>query len=296
MFSMEQLESFVAVAEEQHFGRAALRLHITQPPLSRRIQLLEEQLGVDLLDRSRRAVRLTSAGRVFLLDARKILKLAQEATLSAQRAPLGEIGLVTIGFTATSAYTFLESVVSAAKAELPEVELVLREMVTSAQLDALLSGGIDIGMIRPPATGADIVTRQLFVESMLAALPSGHVLARRELDPGLADFDGEQFIGYSPSEARYFHELLVGAFRSAGIRPRYAQYVSQVHTMLAMVKAELGIALVPAAASVLRFSGVVLRPVTDLPPDLVELHVAWRQSNDNPALRALLPVIRRAAQ
>jgi len=154
VFSMEQLESFVAVAEEQHFGRAAVRLHITQPPLSRRIQLLEEQLGVELFDRSRRAVKLTSAGRVFLLDARKILKLAQEAALSARRAPLGEIGLVTIGFTAASAYTFLEAVVSAANAELPEVELVLREMVSSVQLESLLSGTIDIGMVRPPASGA----------------------------------------------------------------------------------------------------------------------------------------------
>src|SRR6478735_9517769 len=114
MFSMEQLESFVAVAEEQHFGRAAVRLHITQPPLSRRIQLLEEQLGVELFDRSRRAVRLTAAGRVFLVDARKILALAQEAALSAQRMPRGEIGVVTIGFTAASAYSFLERVVSAA--------------------------------------------------------------------------------------------------------------------------------------------------------------------------------------
>ena len=223
MFSMEQLESFVAVAEEQHFGRAAVRLHITQPPLSRRIQLLEEQLGVDLFDRSRRAVRLTAAGRVFLVDARKILALAQEAALSAQRMPRGEIGVVTIGFTAASAYSFLERVVSAANAELPGVELVLREMVSAAQLEALLSGTIDIGMIRPPATGADIMTRHLFSESMLAAVPAGHQLAQREFDPVLTDFDGEQFIGYSPSEARYFYEILVGVFRvgrgAPGVRP-----------------------------------------------------------------------------
>lgn len=296
MFSMEQLESFVAVAEEQHFGRAAVRLHITQPPLSRRIQLLEEQLGVELFDRSRRAVRLTAAGRVFLVDARKILALAQEAALSAQRMPRGEIGVVTIGFTAASAYSFLERVVSAANTELPGVELVLREMVSAAQLEALLSGTIDIGMVRPPATGADIMTRHLFSESMLAAVPAKHQLAQREFDPVLTDFDGEQFIGYSPSEARYFYEILVGVFRSAGVRPVYAQYVSQIHTMLAMVKAELGIAMVPNAASALHFEGVVLRPVGDLPPDLVELDVAWRRSNDNPALQALLPVISRAAR
>ena len=103
MFTMEQLESFVAVAEERHFGRAAQRLHITQPPLSRRIHLLEEELRVELFDRSHRAVKLTSAGRVFLVDARKILKLAQDAALSAQRTPRGEVGVVAIGFTAGSA-------------------------------------------------------------------------------------------------------------------------------------------------------------------------------------------------
>ncbi len=295
MFSMDQLESFVAVAEEQHFGRAATRLHITQPPLSRRIQLLEEQLGVDLFDRSRRAVKLTPAGRVFLADARKILTLAQQAALSARRTPRGEIGLVTIGFTAASAYTFLETVVSAANTELPEVELVLREMVTPAQLEALHAGTIDIGMIRPPVTGADIVSRHLFSETLLAAIPAGHRLAERDNLPTIADFDGEQFIGYSPAEARYFYEILVGIFRAAGVRPVYAQYVSQIHTMLAMVKAELGLAMVPAAASALHFDGVVLRPVLDLPTDLVELSVAWRRSNDNPAVKALLPVIRQAA-
>jgi DNA-binding transcriptional LysR family regulator len=293
---MDQLESFVAVAEEQHFGRAATRLHITQPPLSRRIQLLEEQLGVDLFDRSRRAVKLTPAGRVFLVDARKILTLAQEAALSARRTPRGETGLVTIAFTASSAYTLLDKVVSAANTEFPHVELVLREMVSQAQLEALLAGTIDIGMIRPPVTGADIITRPLSTESLLAALPAEHRLATRKTQPSIEDFNGEQFIGYSPAEARYFHEILVGAFRAAHVRPVYAQYVTQIHTMLAMVKAELGIAMVPAAAAALHFDGVVLRPVLDVPADLIELHMAWRRSNDNPAAKALLPVIKRAAE
>jgi len=296
MFSMDQLESFVAVAEEQHFGRAAIRLHITQPPLSRRIQLLEEQLGVDLFDRSRRAVKLTPAGRVFLVDARKILKLAQEAALSARRTPRGEIGLVTIAFTASSAYAFLNRVVSAANTELPQVELVLREMVSQAQLEALLAGTIDIGILRPPVNGAEIVTRPLSTESMLAAVPAGHRLANSDTALSISDFDGEQFIGYSPAEARYFHEILVGVFRAAGVRPVYAQYVTQIHTMLAMVKAELGIAMVPVAASALHFDGVVLRKVADLPTDLVELQMAWRRSNDNPAAKALLRVIKRASE
>ena len=296
MFSMDQLESFVAVAEEQHFGRAAIRLHITQPPLSRRIQLLEEQLGVDLFDRSRRAVKLTPAGRVFLVDARKILKLAQEAALSARRTPRGEIGLVTIAFTASSAYAFLNRVVSAANTELPQVELVLREMVSQAQLEALLAGTIDIGILRPPVNGAEIVTRPLSTESMLAALPAGHRLANSDTPLSISDFDGEQFIGYSPAEARYFHEILVGVFRAAGVRPVYAQYVTQIHTMLAMVKADLGIALVPVAASALHFDGVMLREVADLPADLVELQMAWRRSNDNPAAKALLRVIKRASE
>lgn len=296
MFTMEQLESFVAVAEEQHFGRAAERLHITQPPLSRRIHLLEDELGVELFDRSHRAVKLTSAGRVFLVDARKILKLAQDAALSAQRTPRGEVGVVAIGFTAGSAYQFLERVVAAANTELPEVELVLKEMVTPAQLEALRSGTIDVGMIRPPAVGADITSRSLIAETLLVALPVGHRLAQAGQDPAIADLDREPFIGYSPSEASYFHEILISEFRAAGVRPEFTQYVSQIHTMLSMVRADLGIALVPAAAGILHMEGVVLRPVRGLPPNLVQLHVAWRRSNDNPALRALLPVIRRAAR
>ncbi|MER6947217.1 LysR substrate-binding domain-containing protein [Nonomuraea sp. NPDC000554] len=290
---MEQLVGFVAVAEELHYGRAAERLRMTQPPLSRRIQALERELGVELFDRTNRSVKLTPAGRVFLAEARKVLQLSQEAVLSARRTPSGDVGVVTIGFTASTAYSFLERVVAAASAELPRVELVLREMVTAAQVEALLAGSVDLGMVRPPVTVADIVTSRLHREPLLAALPEGHPLALREASPRVSDFDGEPFVMYSPSDARYFHEVLIGVFRTAGVQPVYRQYLSQVHTMLAMVKAGLGLALVPAAASALRLDGVVLRPLADLGPDLVELDLAWRAGNDNPALLPLVGVVRR---
>ncbi len=283
--------SFVAVAEELHYGRAAERLSMTQPPLSRRIQLLERELGVELFDRTHRTVRLTPAGRVFLAEARKILRTSQEAALYVRRAKKGEVGVVTLGFTATAAYSYLERVLAAATAEVPGVDLVLREMATSAQVEEMLAGGIDLGMVRPPVTGGDIVTLPLWREPLLAALPSGHPLARRKRNPDVRDFGGEPFIMYSPSEGRYFHDLLVAVFRTARVQPVYTQYPSQVHTALALVKADLGLALVPAAAAALRFEGVVLRPVDGIEGRPVELELMWRRGNDNPALGALLAVV-----
>lgn len=295
MFSLEQLASFVAVAEELHYGRAAERLRMTQPPLSRRIQMLERSLGVELFDRSHRTVRLTPAGKVFLADARRILHLSEEVALSARRTPRGETGVVTLGFTATTAYSFLERVLAEAADRLPGVELILREMVTSAQTEALLAGTLDIGMVRPPVTGADLVGERLSQEPLLAALPAGNPLASRQDDPAVSDFDGEPFIMYSPSEAQYFHDVLAGLFREARVRPRYTQYVTQVHTVMALVKAELGLAMVPASAAALRFEGVVLRPVAGVGPDPVELDLVWRRGNENPVVPALLPVLRSAA-
>ncbi|MFI6307777.1 LysR family transcriptional regulator [Amycolatopsis thailandensis] len=300
MFSLEQLVSFVAVAEELHYGRAAERLSMTQPPLSRRIQLLERELGVELFDRTHRTVRLTPAGRVFLAEARKILRSSQEATLYVRRAKKGEVGAVTLGFTATAAYSHLERVLAAANTEAQGIDLVLREMVTAAQVEQLLAGGIDLGMVRPPVAGGDIVTLPLWREPLLAALPSAHPLARRKKNPDVRDFDREPFIMYSPSECRYFHDVLVAAFRTARVLPDYTQYASQAHTVLALVKADVGVALVPAAAAALRFEGVVLRPVDGIESRPVELELMWRRGNDNPALGALLTVIgnlaRRARQ
>ncbi|MGW3360004.1 LysR substrate-binding domain-containing protein [Streptomyces bungoensis] len=288
MFTLAQLTSFVAVAEELHFTRAAERLNMTQPPLSRQIQLLENDLGVQLLDRTNRTVKLTPAGRTFLTEARRILNQSEHATLAVHRVSTGETGAIAVGFTAASAYSALGSLLETAQAALPGVEILLQELVTRDQLEALGEGSLDLGLARPSATGPDLVSRPAVREGLVAALPAGHRLAAGTGPMHVEDLTGEDFLMYSPIEARYFHELLVNVLRTAGAQPVFTQYLTQVHSMLALVNGGWGIALVPEGAVRMRYGGIVFRPV-DLPePQPVELDYVWREGNDNPALKALL--------
>jgi DNA-binding transcriptional LysR family regulator len=167
MFELSQLRCFVATAEELHFGRAAQRLNMTQPPLSRQVQLLERILGVTLLDRTSRSVRLTPAGRAFLLEARRILRLAESAALATRRIASGDAGQIAIGFTAASGYNFLPQLVILSNARLPNADLTLREMVTREQVEALLTGRIDIGLVRPRWNGPSSPPRA-FCQSSLS--------------------------------------------------------------------------------------------------------------------------------
>lgn len=284
MFELSHLRSFVVVAEELHFGRAATRLHMTQPPLSRQIQLLEHQVGAELLDRTNRNVRLTPAGRAFLPDARAILRLAESASLSARRVSTGDAGSISIGFTASSGYRFLPGLILICHEKLPGVELVLKEMVTMEQVEALSAGRLDVALLRPHAAIADFETRCVAREPLVLALRDDHRLAQGAL-PTLEDFDHAPFLTYSPIEARYFHDLVAGTFSRAGVHPDFTQYVTQIHTILALVRAGLGAALIPEAATALRFKGVTFRPVQKLrPPKPVELFMAWKGDNDNPVL------------
>ena len=291
MFTLTQLTGFVAVAEEQHFGRAAERLRMTQPPLTRQIQQLEKELKVQLFDRTSRTVRLTPAGRAFLQDARRLLHEADNAALSVRRVTAGQAGIVRIGFTATSAYGVLGGLLASVRERLPHVDVVLHELVTRDQVELLSAGSLDLGLARPPATRPELSSRRFRSEPLLAALPAAHPLAAGEEPLELAELHGEAMVMYSPTEARYFHELLVTVFHNAGVQPAYVQHVSQVHTVLALVEVGLGSGLVPATAARLRFEGVVFRPLRLREPDPVELHLIWRGANDNPALHALLDLL-----
>lgn len=290
MFELSQLRCFVAVAEELHFGRAAQRLNMTQPPLSRQVQLLERILGVVLLDRTSRSVRLTPAGRSFLIEAKRILRLAESAALATRRIGKGDAGRVAIGFTAASGYSFLPNLVDLARTKLPNVDLALRELVSGEQVEALLTGRIDLGLVRPPLTRPEFDKVRVLTEPLIAALPSGDPrLEKARLT--LADFDVEPMITYAPEGAGYFHTMLTAMFDEAGVSPNYVQHMAQIHSILALVHARIGAAVVPEAATKLHFEGVEFRPLETIPERPVELFVAWRKDNDNPSLKPLLELI-----
>jgi DNA-binding transcriptional LysR family regulator len=290
MFDFSQLRCFAAVAEELHFGRAAARLNMTQPPLSRQIQVLERVLDVQLLERTSRTVRLTAAGRSFLPEAQRILRLAETATHVTRQVAAGRAGVLKFGFTAASAYDFLPRLVTALRRALPDVTLSLREMVSKDQIEELLAGRIDAALVRPPVTHPDLIAVRALAEPLVAALPAGNPLALRDaLIPG--DLGREPFIGYAPNEARYFHDLVLGLLAEAEIQPRIVQQLTQIHSILALVRAALGIALVPAAAERLRFEGVVFRPLTLPAPRPVELLLAWRRGADDPLIAQLVSIL-----
>jgi DNA-binding transcriptional LysR family regulator len=289
MFDLNQLRCFVTVAEELHFGRAAARLNMTQPPLSRQIQVLEHIIDAPLLERTSRSVRLTPAGRSFLPEARRILKLAETASQVARRIALGKTGSLKIGYTAAAAYGFLPELLAACRARLPEVDFSLKEMVSGDQLEALASGQIDAGLLRPPVARPEFASRRVLAEPLLAAIPRKHPLASRE-NLAIKDFDGQPFVMYSPYESRYFHDLLVALFTQADILPRYVQHVGQIHSILAMVRPGLGVSIVPAAAASLKIAEVKLRPLKLRTPAPVELFMVWRRDDENPLVPALVDI------
>lgn len=294
MFELSQLRCFVAAAEELHFGRAAQRLNMTQSPLSRQIQLLERILDVTLLERTSRQVSLTPAGRVFLIEARRIIRLAESAALSTRRVAKGDAGRLAIGFTAVSGYHLVPQIVAQARAALPNIELELREMVTGEQVDALLTGLIDIGFVRPPIERQEFTTIRVQQQSFVAALPAGDPRqAKAVLD--LSDFDGTPLIMYARQGAGYFHQMLARLFGDAGVNPQFVQHVTQIHSMLGLVHAGLAAAIVPESAQGLGMSDVQFRRLNTQPEKPVELHMAWMTNNTNPALPAMRDLCAEAA-
>ena len=257
MITLDQVRCFVAVAEELHFGRAAERLRMTQPPLSRQIQKLEKAVGAQLLERDNRRVALTGAGAAFLDEAYRLLNLVESAGDLARRVDAGAAGVVRLGFTAVSAISILGPLLRRLTAELPDVEVLLSERVTLAQVDGIRRGELDIGLARPPFDTALLSSRVVLREPLMAVVPADHPLAGLDRPLTPQDFEGQPVIGYHPQQSRYFHELSVRFLANA--HPRIEQRVHQVLTAMLLVAAERGLALAPASASSLHVEGVVFQ-------------------------------------
>jgi DNA-binding transcriptional LysR family regulator len=285
---LRHLRAFVAVAEELHFGRAAARLHIAQPPLSQQIRHLERDLGVQLLERTTRRVRLTNAGAVFLEHARRVLTEADRARESVLLTEQGERGEIRVGLTGATTWRLLPRMTRAYRARYPLVRLELHPSVFSgAQISALLDGGIDVGLLRAPVP-APLVSRTLLDEDLVAVLPDEHPLAARSSVP-LAELAEENFVSYPERQGSNLLDTALRGCASVGFWPRVVQEAQDTYTVVALVAAAVGVALLPASAEWLHFEGVAFRPVTGA--DLrVPVALSWRPGNDSPVLAGFLAV------
>ncbi len=291
---LRHLRYFVAVAEERHFGRAAERLHIAQPPLSQQIRRFEEELGEPLLYRTTRSVELSPAGAVLLERAREILAAVDSAIEDARRAARGEYGRLAIGFTGSSTYEMLPSLAVALRRELPGVVLDLRgELLTPAQVERLVAGTLDLGLLRPPVHERDLDVEVLRSEPLIAVLPESHRLAALDAVP-LDELASEPFVTYPSHFRSVLHDAVEDACAAHGFKPLAAHEVSETATLVSFVAAGLGVSLVPASVGNMTVRGAIYRPLAD-DATRVELAVAWRRDDDRPVLARALEVVRAAS-
>lgn len=289
------LTYFVAVAEELHFRRAAERLHIVQPALSQQIARLEAELGVQLLSRTKRSVTLTEAGRAFLEDARMMLEKREQAIVAARRVADGQSGSLAAAFVGPATYSVLRPVIRAYRASYPDVHLMLHELTTGEQLDRLFAGTLDIGIMRLPINDDRLTTVQLISESVVVVLPEGHMLGENTT-VDLAELAHEPFIMVPRSREPTVFDRYVSLCSHAGFSPRVVQEGQQIHTIVELVAAGLGVALGPASLTNLRRSDVVYRPVSNPGNITLETGLAWRSDDTSATVKGFVQTARNAVR
>ncbi len=284
---LRHLRYFVAVAEALNFGRAARRLAISQPPLSRQIKALEEELGTALFTRTRRTVALTAAGSALLPEARRLLREANALKEGARHLAAGEAGTVAIGFISVAAYNIIPAVVPGFRARHPGLKLVLQEGLTDTLLPALAQGEIDAALVLAPVSDPRLAYRPLVHERLIVALPARAGRRFRGASISLATLANEPFVLFPRRAGPGLYDLIVGCCQRAGFAPRIDQEAIQMQTIVSLVAAGMGVALVPASLQHLRRTGVEYRPLRDRTP-AVEIGLTWRAAEDSPAVRAFV--------
>lgn len=290
---LRHLRYFVAVAEELHFGRAAEKLHISQPPLSHQIQDLERDLGVELFHRTRHFVVLTEAGRLFLDEARHVLGDAEHAIGIAQKAARGEIGRLSVGFGPAPENGVLKRVLSVFLSRHPDVSLDLRNLYTTEQIEALANRQIQVGFPLLPISHRDLVVESIGTEPLVVAFPVEHPLASRDC-VGLSDLRNEPFVRVSPELGTAYCDLVTGACEESGFKPHVAHEARHIITVLGFVEAGLGISILPGSLRNVRAEGIAFRPLRHGPS--VDIGLAYRRDESSRTLFSFLEVVREIAR
>ena len=259
---LRQLRYFIAVAEEMHFNRAAERLHIAQPALSQQIQRLERNLKTQLFIRTTRSVEITDTGRVLLEAARRVISEAERAQSQVELATLGSTGLLRVGFVSSAALSLLPGMVNRLHEHLPQVRFQLQENTTEQQIQAVLDGQLDVGIVREiePIDGIHITA--LKREALVVGVPETHPLAQRT-SVKLAELAGEGFVVFPRNQVSRLYDLISALCIQAGFHIRIAQEAIQFPTILGLVAARTGIAIVPESLRALQIAGVAYLDLND---------------------------------
>ncbi len=298
---LRHLRYFVAVAEELNFRRAAERLSMAQPPLSQQIHDLEQELGVQLFNRSNRSIQLTVAGRVFLTDAYQILAQSDMAIHRAQRANKGELGQLTLGYTSLIHNPLFPAVLRLHRERYPEVELILRDLVTIEQMQQLSTNTLDVSFathasfaitsLEQETLSQEVVLR----EPMVALLPSNHRLAQQSEIP-LAALANESWIWFARPFDPTTYDYMMRLFEQVGFRPNVTQEINQQQIILSLVIAGFGISLAPRSiTSIAKDADVAFVDVVD-PIPIVEFNIIWRRTDASPVLQTFLATVREVAR
>jgi DNA-binding transcriptional LysR family regulator len=294
VIDLRRLRQFVAVAEHLHFGRAAAALGVSQPPLSRAIKSLEDALGTPLFARTKRSVKLTAAGRALLPEARQLVRQVDALRHGARRLAAGEIGNIVLGFVSSAAYNVLPELLQDYRRRHPGVRLTLQEATSDVQLASLRAGDMDVGLVLPPIDDAALDYVPIFAEPLVAALPAS-AYRRAPARLPLRSLAQAPFILFPRRSAPGLHDLVVGFCRRAGFSPRVEQEAIQMQTIVSLVAAGMGVALVPASLRHLRRTGVIYRELSEQSPR-VEYGLAWRRDNDSPALGEFIALAKKRAR
>jgi DNA-binding transcriptional LysR family regulator len=280
---LDDLHALLVLAETLHFGRAADRLHVSQPALSKRIQRMEGKIGGPLLVRGYRDVQLTEAGRLLAARSRHLIAEASATLALTERAARGEAGLLRIGFGIASIFNLLPEVIQRFRGAHPEVQLYLRDMSTPNQINALVSGEIDVGFIRHRAADNRLRMRYVLNEHLVAAVgPHG----RWDASAGLRSVASEPFIILARSRSASFYDHVLSVCGAAGFAPRIVQEADELFTVVSLVRAGLGVSLVPRSVALMRLPGVRFYEL-GMPEAAWNIALAWHRESDR------VPLVRR---
>lgn len=283
---LRHLHSFLALAEELHFGRAAARLGIAQPPLSRHIQQLEAEIGTPLFERTPRAVRLTAAGEALRTRVKSHVEGIATAVNASRMAAAGHTGRLQVGFTSNLSYVLLPRTLERLKEVAPQAAFDLHEMSTDPQVQALRSGELEVGLVALPIAEPELIQRRLFQDPLVVVMPNGHPLTKGE-SVSFGQLNNFPFVMCPRYRRSGFQHAIMERCNAAGFEPRVVQEVEGKTLMYELVARGVGVSIVPQSSSHGRREGFVYLPISD-PVEPVEMAAVWRKESDSPLRRVFV--------